>query len=346
MRGQRLNRQQKEKNVEFYTLYHYIEKEINIYYEYDKDVFRDKVIYCNCDNPYKSNFAKYFVLNFKKFGLKRLIATCYKKDSKGLKLVVNETNDIFESLDASLVGIVNRLVRNKNNELTTLNGNGDFRSDECVELLKQSDIIITNPPFSLLHEFFKLLFLYEKKFLIVGNLNAVTYTGVFSQIKQNKMWLGHSTRGGNMIFLVSDEYNLYSKNYFVDDNGNKYIKIDAIRWFTNLEHGKQPKPLRLKTMQYNLKHNKKIQKNPNAYKKYDNYDAIEVPYTDAIPSDYEGVMGVPISFLDKYNPDQFEILGSTRGIYQDPNKIYGRSPYINGKEVFNRIFIKHKNKQK
>jgi hypothetical protein len=346
MKNKNLNNARKAKCDEFYTLYEDIEKEVNVYYEHDINVFRNKTIYCNCDEPTKSNFIKYFIFNFNKFKLKTLIATCYSKNGNGKKLIINEVNEVPESLDTSLIDVINQILKNKKNELTTLNGNGDFRSPECIEILKQSDIIVTNPPYSLFRYFFKLLIEHNKKFLVLGNMNAITYKDVFYLIKNNIVWLGHSIRSGDREFLVPSEYPLNAAVYRVDKSGKKYIRVSRIRWFTNLQHGKQPKPLKLKSMNENLKHNKKIQNNNNSYKKYDNYDAIEVPYTDAIPNDYDGIMGLPVSFLDKYNSYQFEILGTSTFKEYYNGVMYGKPVFINGKELYKRIFIKHKNPQK
>lgn len=357
----------KPKNDEFYTQYPDIQKEIEAYLEYNPDVFRDKVVYCNCDDPYESNFFRYFVLNFNKLGLKRLITTSYKPSpiadtqlkllddkeleskSKGRpkvtakKFIINEVKDVDGDGEFNLKDIAQQLQMNKNNEWTPLEEDGDFRSKESVELLKQSDIVVTNPPFSLFREYIKQLIDYEKKFLIIGNLNAITYKEVFPLLRDNKVWLGNNYKinAGAMFFEIPEAIaNLEQvREVKTDETGKKvYItRVQGVRWFTNLEHGRRHQPLQLMTEADLIKF---VIKKP--FDKYDNYDAIEVPLVKNIPSDYEGVMGVPVSFLDHYNPDQFEILGSNRGIDQDPNRIYGRSSYINGKEVFKRIFIKHK----
>lgn len=251
---------------------------------YYKKQFKDKVIYCNCDNPYESNFFKYFVENFNDLGLKKLIATNYKNQYipvayKAEIVEVKNTDKVFE---------------NPKNKLTTLKGNGDFRSDECIELLKGADIVVTNPPFSLFREYVAQLMEYKKKFLIIGNINALTYKDIFPLIKENKIWIGYNSPNE---FRVPNCYSIRTKNYRVDEKGNRYISFACIRWFTNLEVSKRHENLTLY---------KKY--NPEEYPKYDNYDAINVDKTSDIPYDYEGAMGVPITFIDKYNPEQFEII--------------------------------------
>ena len=373
MANNNLTNAKKAKNDEFYTQYIDIQKEIEAYLDYNPNVFRGKIVYCNCDDPFESNFFRYFVLNFNKLGLKQLITTSYKPSpvantqlslfgddktlpkSKGRpkltanKFIINQVKDIDGDGEFNLKDIAKQLKANKNNEWTPLEGDGDFRSDECVELLKQADIVVTNPPFSLFREYVKQLFDYKKKFVIIGNMNAITYKEIFPLIKINKLWLGNKTSSQQMFLEAPKEYTkkvLASRPqgmWWRIINGKPLIGIHTALWFTNLDHGRRHQPLSLMTMEENLKYSKhKEIKGKKSYHKYDNYNAIEVPYTDAIPSDYDGVMGVPISFLDKYNPDQFEIIGSNRGVDQDSNKIYGRGSYLNGKEVYKRIFIKHK----
>ncbi|NIA10609.1 MAG: DNA methyltransferase, partial [Nitrospiraceae bacterium] len=315
---------------------------------------------------YESNFFRYFVLNFEKLGLNRLITTSYKPspiantqlslfgDDETLpppkgrpkvtanRFIINEVGDFNQDGKFNLEDIAEQLKANKNNEWTPLKGDGDFRSEECVELLKQSDIVVTNPPFSLFREYVKQLFDYNKKFLIIGNKNAVTYKEVFPLIKENKMWLGVTGWAGGLWFITMNKDDV---DKIID---GVMMKNTPSVWFTNLDHGRRHQLLSLMTMAENKKFNKKIQKNPNAYKKYDNYDAIEVPYTKAIPSDYDSVMGVPISFLDKYNPDQFKIIGMAEdngkgfsgGIWDGKNS----HCVVNGKNMFKRIFIKHRKK--
>jgi hypothetical protein len=352
MANKNLTAAKNAKNDEFYTQYQDIQKEIQAYLDFDPDVFRGKVVYCNCDDPFESNFFRYFVLKFKEIGLKRLITTSYKPspiantqlslfgDDETLapvkgrpkitanRFIINDVGDINSDGSFTLQDIAEQLKANKNNEWAPLEGDGDFRSPECIELLEQSDIVVTNPPFSLFRQYIKQLMDYEKKFCIIGNMNAITYKEIFPLIKENKLWLGPSISSGDRKFNVPDSYPLYAAGSGVDDDGRKFIRVKGVRWFTNLDHGRRHQPLPLMTMADNLRFNKKM-KSKEAYDKYDNYDAIEVPFTDAIPRDYHNIMGVPITFLDKHNPDQFEIieLGNSRENFT-PNK-----DYINPKKV-------------
>lgn len=339
MANHNLTNAKRAKNDEFYTQYSDIQKEIEAYLEYDPDTFRGKVVYSNCDDPFESNFFRYFALNFKRLGLKRLITTSYKPspiansqlglfgDDKTIakdkgrpkitanKLIINSVGDIDGDGAFTLQDIADQLKANKHNEWAPLEGDGDFRSPECVELLKQSDIVVTNPPFSLFREYVKQLVDYDKKFVIIGNMNAITYKEIFPLIKDNKMWLGATGNGSDMVFAVpngaeiaeSDRQKAARLGYVGD-----YTRLGNSCWFTSLDHGRRHQPLRLMTMADNLKFNKKM-KSKVDYDRYDNYDAIDVSFTDAIPSDYDGVMGVPISFLDRYSPEQFEIVGFTSG---------------------------------
>lgn len=321
------------KNDEFYTQYSDIQKEIEAYLEYDPDTFKDKVVYSNCDDPFESNFFRYFVLNFKRLGLKRLLTTSYKPspvantqlelfgDDKTLKpvkgrpkitankFVINDVGDMDGDGAFNLTDIAEQLRINKNNEWTPLDGDGDFRSEECIELLKQSDIVVTNPPFSLYREYLKQLFDYEKKFVIIASKNTITYKEVFTLIKADRLWAGTMSFSKDILFMAPKDMDLSSKPKtairVVD--GVTYLRSPSI-WVTNLDHGRRHQALTLMTMADNLKFNKKL-KGKTSYDNYENYDAIDVPFTNAIPSDYDGVMGVPISFLDKYSPEQFEIVG-------------------------------------
>jgi hypothetical protein len=325
-----LNKAKTNKADEFYTQYIDIEKEINSYLEYDKNVFRDKTILLPCDDPEWSNFTKYFAQNFENFGLKKLISTSYAPESKRFKDNYQptwfEVNDPqYDESKTSKNGKIFTLCREKKdnkridiNDLkwTYLKGDGDFNSEEIKNIRDEADIIITNPPFSLFRNFLKWIITADKKFLIIGNINAITYKEVFPQIKDNKIWLG--TGMGRWIsgFIVPESYELYGTEARVDNEGNRIISTNNCLWLTNLDHGKRHRPLSLMTMNDNIRYNKKIKN--KGYPKYDNYDAIEVSYTDAIPNDYDEIMGVPITFLDKYNPDQFEILGATqRGCHKD-----------------------------
>jgi hypothetical protein len=343
MANENLSNAKRAKSDEFYTQYGDIQKEIEAYLEYDSNVFRGKVVYCNCDDPFESNFFRYFVLNFNKLGLKQLVTTSYKPspvantqlelfgDDKTLAnakgrpkitanvFIINEVHDMDGDGEFNLKDVAKQLKANKSNEWTPLEGDGDFRSNECINLLKQSDIVVTNPPFSLFREYVRQLFDYNKKILIIGNMNAITYKEIFPLIKENKMWLGPSISSGDREFQVPDSYPITAAGWRIDDEGRKFLRIKGVRWFTNLDHGRRHQPLPLMTMKENLKFSKhKEIKGKKKYEKYDNYNVIEVPFTNAIPSDYNGVMGVPISFLDKYNPDQFEILGATqRGCHDE-----------------------------
>lgn len=392
MANKNLTNAKRVKNDEFYTQYGDIQKEMESYLEYNPDVFRGKVVYCNCDDPFESNFFRYFVLNFNKIGLKQLITTSYKPSpiaNKQLELfgddetltqskhlskitanrfIINDVRDIDGDGEFNLKDVALQLQANKHNEWAPLEGDGDFRSDECIELLKQSDIVVTNPPFSLFREYVKQLFDYNKSFVIIGSMNAITYKEIFPLVKNNKLWLGNGFHAGNAYFFTPNARNFASG---VFDETTGLVKFRNVCWFTNLDHGRRHQPLPLMTMSDNLKYSKhKEIKGRGEYCKYDNYDAIEVPFTDAIPSDYDGAMGVPISFLDKYSPEQFEILGTSdnglvddklkrtpgltkefvddyykaggTGAYKEGNPTAGY--YENGvaKMAYKRIFIKHK----
>ena len=349
MANKNLTNAKKAKNDEFYTLFSDIQKEVESYLEYDPDTFKGKVVYSNCDDPFESNFFRYFVLNFNKLGLKQLITTSYKPSpvantqlglfgddktltkSKGRpkvtanKFIINEVGDVDGDGSFTLKDIAKQLKANKNNEWTPLDGDGDFRSDECVELLKKSDIVVTNPPFSLFREYITQLFEHKKQFLIIGNLNAITYKEIFPMIKENKVWLGNNARvnGGAMFYEIPEAVaNLDQvREIKTDENGKKiYItRVQGVRWFTNLDHGRlhQPIPLMTKADVIKFSTNK-------AFEKYENYNAIEVSLVKNIPSDYHGIMGVPISFLDKYSPEQFEIVGmcENEDLYKQKTKVY------------------------
>ena len=310
------------KNDEFYTQYADIQAEINAYIEYDPDVFRGKTILLPCDDPEWSNFTKFFAQNFENFGLKKLISTSYAIESKRIKewepTLFETTNPNFDADKSKTNGKIFVLERDVNGsgkididdlEWQYLEGDGDFRSDEVRRLRDEADIIITNPPFSLFREFLAWIVEGGKKFSIIGNMNAITYKEVFPLIRGNRIWLGASIHSGDREFGIPDYYPVEAAGWRIDPQGKKFIRVKGVRWFTNLEHGRRHEPLQLMTQADNLKFNRK--KLPNGYVRYDNYDAIEIPYTDVIPSDYFGAMGVPISFLDKYCPEQFEILGAT-----------------------------------
>ena len=275
-----LHNAKKARNDEFYTMLTDIEKEMKYY----RSQFKGKVIYCNCDDARESNFFKYFANNFEFLGLKKLVTTGYKAEGKGVVLVYEGDKN------------GNRMV--DDNEIITreLEGNGDFRSEECIEFLKEADIVVTNPPFSLFREYVAQLMEYGKKFIVFGNMNAVTYKEIFPYIKDNKLWFGASIHSGDRKFYVPDNYPLEAAGCGIDEDGKRYIKVKGVRWFTNMYH-EEIKPLDLYARYSN-----------ESYPKYDNYDAIEVSKTAEIPMDYDGVMGVPITFLDKYCPEQFEIV--------------------------------------
>ena len=320
-KNRNLNKAKNAKFDEFYTQYFDIEQEVNAYLDFDKDTFRGKTILLPCDDPEWSNFTKYFAQSFERLGLKKLISTSYAPESKNVKFdyepTLFETSaPQFDNDKTKTNGKIFTLTRDKNQngridiydlEWEYLEGDGDFRSEEIKKLRDEADMIITNPPFSLFREFLAWIVEAEKQFLIIGSMNAITYKEVFPLIKDNKMWLGNGFKAGNAYF-----YNPFIKEYAegVYDPETGLVKFRNVVWFTNLDHGRRHHPLRLMTMEQNIKFSKHKEIRGIGYQKYDNYDAIEVPYTIAIPSDYEGVMGVPVSFLDKYCPEQFEIIGN------------------------------------
>ncbi len=343
MANQNLGDAKRAKNDEFYTQFHDIEKEMNAYLDFDENVFRDKTVLLPCDDPEWSNFTKYFAQSFERLGLKKLISTSYAPNSKPANL--NQQPTLFEiespqfDEDKSVQnGKIFTLTRDLNGdnridvddlEWTYLNGTGDFRSEEIKELRDEADIIITNPPFSLFRDFLAWIVEANKKFAIIGNMNAITYKEAFPLIMNNKMWLGQTISSGDREFRVPDSYPLQSAGWRIGDQGEKYIRVKGVRWFTNLEHGRRHEPLALMTEADNIKFSKHKEIRGIGYRKYDNYDAIEIPFTDAIPSDFSGVMGVPITFLDKYDPNQFEIVGTMA--QSDPNYPY-RTKWYSGKE--------------
>lgn len=310
------------KNDEFYTQYEDIEREMNAYLEYDENVFRGKTVLLPCDDPEWSNFTKYFAQNFERFGLKKLISTSYAAESKKIKTwepTLFETDSPWYDADKSktngkifiLDGDTNGSGRIDIEDIKWeyLSGDGDFRSREVCKLRDEADIIITNPPFSLFREFLSWIIEANKQFSIIGNVNALTYKETFPLIEGNAVWLGPSISSGDRKFYVPDQYELNASGCGIDENGKRFIRVKGVRWFTNIEHGRRHQPLQLMTMADNIKYSKHKEILLNGYLKYDNYDAIDVPFSDAIPSDYEGMMGVPITYMDKYCPEQFEILG-------------------------------------
>jgi hypothetical protein len=335
-----LDNAKKNKADEFYTQLPDIEAEMRHY----KDQFRGKVIFCNCDDPFESNFFKYFAMNFNFLGLKKLISTCYTEspvvskqlslfDVKNLdvksgddkhpyKIEITEVKD--ENADGAVdLADVEYLLKNRKNTLTLLNGDGDFRSSECIEMLKEADIVATNPPFSLFRLYVAQLIEYKKKFIIIGSKNAITYTDIFKLIKENKIWIGNGFPNGNAFFRIPVEYSReWANGVYNPETG--LVKFRNVGWFTNLDFKKRHENLNL-YKQYA----------PEEYPYYDNYDAIEVSKTADIPYDWEGVMGVPITFLDKFNPEQFEILGWTRGT--DEFESTPTKRYINAKQIKNGV---------
>ena len=309
---------------EFYTQWVDIEREMNAYLEYDPDAFRDKTVLLPCDDPEWSNFTKFFALHFADYGLAKLISTSYAPESnyksEFYAPTLFETESPLYDPDMSrLKGRVFTLLREDVSgdgviniddlQWDYLEGDGDFRSKEVTALRDEADVIVTNGPFSLFRELVAWLVASNKKFSIIGNVNAITYKEVFPLISLNRVWLGPSITSGDREFRVPDSYPLNAAGTRVQD-GQRFIRVKGVRWFTNIEHGRRHQPLELMTMSDNIKFSKHKDVRGTEYERYENFDAIEVPYVDAIPSDYDGVMGVPITFLDKYNPDQFEILGN------------------------------------
>lgn len=328
-----LHEAKNSKKDDFYTQLTDIEKELKHY----KKHFKNKVVYCNCDDPRVSKFFHYFSYNFESLGLKKLITTCYKNQSRDLFSQNKKDKAIYLEYSGD---------KNKNNVpdieeigVKNLKGDGDFRSEECIELLKQSDIVVTNPPFSLFREYVSQLFEYKKKFLIIGSINAISYKEIFKLMKENKLWLGASISSGDREFGVPRDYPLKAAGYRVDDSGNKYIRVKGVRWFTNLSLSKRNEELIL-FKKYD----------PKINLKYDNYDAINVDKTKEIPMDYNEVMGVPLTFMDKYNPNQFDIMGITSGRdefesiptkrYKNPIQINQNGTQTNGSKANTRATIK------
>lgn len=345
MANESLSAAKAAKNDEFYTQYYDIEREINAYLEFDPDVFRGKTVLLPCDDPEWSNFTLYFAQHFQTLGLKKLISTSYAPESKKYKTPYQPS--LFEQ-DAPQFDPNKTSVRGKifvldhdidgdgridfhDLEWRYLDGDGDFRSDEVTRLRDEADIVVTNPPFSLFREFLAWIVEADKKFVIIGNMNALTYREVFPLIKDNKIWLGNGFHNGNAYFRPVGEREYASG---VKDDSTGLVKFRNCCWFTNLDHGRRHQPLSLMTMEENIMYSKHKDIRGKGYAHYDNYDAIEVPYTDAIPSDYDGAMGVPITFLDKYCPDQFEILGITKTWFGGANKVYPEQIQVNssGKE--------------
>lgn len=369
MANQNLSNAKNAKNDEFYTQYADIQKEMNAYLDYNPDVFRGKTILLPCDDPEWSNFTKFFAQNFERFGLKKLISTSYAPNSKkykyGYQPSLFETQDPqFDLNKTQTHGKIFILEKDKSGdgkidvedlEWKYLEGDGDFRSHEVTELRDEADFIITNPPFSLFREFLAWIIDARKQFAVIGNMNAITYKETFPLIKNNELWLGASNFNQGMYFRVPKDF-VYANTYKFEreQNGIKVNRVPGVCWFTNIEHGRRHQSLPLMTMADNIKFSKHKEIKGKEYQRYDNYNAIEVPFTDSIPSDYEGIMGVPISFLDKYCPEQFEIIwqasGNTRA--SAPDNILKRLLYsvhkddrggctiVKGKRTYGRILIK------
>ncbi|MHB1459147.1 MAG: adenine-specific methyltransferase EcoRI family protein [Armatimonadota bacterium] len=337
-----LHMSRSDKTDEFYTQLSLVESELKHY----KRHFKDKVVLCNCDDPFESNFFKYFAMNFNSLGLKKLIATCYKMspitytqlnlfgsetvvgkgDSKGKPYRIEITEVADENDDGRVdLSDVEYLLRNRKNALTLFDGDGDFRSAECVELLNQADIVVTNPPFSLFREYVAQLMDYQKSFLIIGNQNAITYREILPLIRDNKVWLGYSS--GHFWFMVPETYEEKATDFKIDQNGQKWRRMGNICWFTNLDIEKRHEDMTLFRTY-----------SSDAYPKYDNYDAIEVSKTADIPYDYYGTMGVPITFMQYYSPNQFTILGL------DDHRVewVGHGPKLHGRTLYRRVIIQRK----
>lgn len=353
-------RAKQRKNDEFYTQLPDIEKELRHY----RDDFRDKVVFCNCDDPYESNFFKYFAANFNFLGLKKLITTSYNGspvagdqlpllDIEGLKPhgkqpFVVEINEVPDTNNDGAIDLddVEYLLRNDANSTTPLHGNGDFRSDESIDYLKQADIVVTNPPFSLFREYVAQLVEYSKRFLIIGNTNALTYRDIFKLIQEDRFRTGFTNFNVGMFFVVPDDTEKFHR---FDGSGNKLVRVSTSCWFTNLEVSKHKQDISLYRTY-----------TPDQYPTYANYDAIEVSRVAETPTDYPGEMGVPITFLDKYNPDQFEIIGSSRTLGRPMSEIAQKGTYMQGgprfylekphekfayTRLYDRLVIKHRKEQ-
>lgn len=368
MANEGLSKAKVGKNDEFFTQYEDIQREINAYLEFNPNTFRGKTVLLPCDDPEYSNFTRYFAQNFEMLGLKKLISTSYAYESKNIQtqyqLSFFETESPqFDPAKTKHHGKIFTLTRDSNQsghididdlEWRYLEGDGDFRSDEVRALRDEADIIVTNPPFSLFREFVAWMVEANKQFIIIGNQNAITYKEIFPLIKENRMWLGLGFKGGATHFI-----NKYYTDYATSNNHIEgMIRVSGVVWFTNIDHGRRHQPLSLMTMADNIKFSKHKEIREQGYLRYDNYDAIEVPFTDAIPSDYAGVMGVPISFLPKYCPEQFEVIWQASGnayanapkevldmLKFDPTIKYGGglgAAVINGKAVYSRILIRKK----
>ncbi len=318
-----LQKAKKSKSDEFYTQLSDIERELKYY----KNHFKNKVVYCNCDDPNVSNFFKYFVSNFEQLGLKKLIAACYRKQEVDLFSNKKIEHGFYAEYEGEKVK--SDISHKDEMDIIYFKGDGDFRSKESIELLKQSDIVVTNPRFSLFRQYVAQLIQYDKKFLIIGNINAITYKEIFKLIKDNKAWLGVNLGRGISGFIVPEHYELYGTEARIDSSGNRVVSPNNCLWLTNLETPIRNKDIVLSKTYYG---------NENEYPRYDNYDGINVNKTKDIPKDYEGYIGVPITFLHKFNPEQFEIIKFRKGNDEKDLAINGKCPYF-------RILIKNKRLQ-
>ncbi len=334
------------KNDEFYTQYSDIEKEINAYVEFNPDVFSGKTILLPCDDPEWSNFTRYFALNFKRFGLRKLISTSYANGLANKQPTVFELKSpLYDETKHDTHGKLFTLTHDSDDVQFAgyLEGNGDFRSEEVRILRDESDFIITNPPFSLFREFLAWIVEADKKFIIMGNKNAITYKEVFPLLKSNAIWTGYTSLNGGRWMILPKGIDITSDKAKDDGHGNRILNVAGVCWFANVDHGRRHEPLVLDTLEHNVLNNPRL---TNGYQRYDNYDAIEVPMVDAIPRDYEGVMGVPITFFNKFNPDQFEIIGATEsegkgfsnGLWHESSGV--AQPLINGQRRYKRVFIR------
>lgn len=308
-RNKDFNQAKQAKKDEFYTSLQDIEVELEHYTHH----FDGKVVYCNCDDPRESNFFRYFYSNFKRLGLKRLITTCYRSTDSELFTQDNLSKAVYIDYCGDFLG---ENLDSKDIQVKELEGDGDFRSFECEKLLEQADIVVTNPPFSLFKEYVAQLVQFDKKFIIIGNMNAVTYSNVFPLMQHNLMWYGPSIRSGDREFRVPDNYPITAAGSRVDELGNKFVRVKGVRWFTNLDY-----PERYQDLELREKYS------PDKNPVYANYDAIDVGKTKDIPSDYDGAMGVPITFLDKFNPEQFEILGSSKTLSKPMSEVAEKGTY-------------------
>lgn len=324
-----LNTAKRNKKDEFYTQIVDIERELRHY----RDHFKGKVVYCNCDDPYVSAFFEYFTKNFEFLGLRKLITTCYK--SQRMDLFSQNDSEVAIKLEYT-GGAPNSLPTPDDIGITQLKGDGDFSSPECIEILKEADIVVTNPPFSLFSEYVVQLAKFDKKFVIIGHQNAITYRGIFPLVKDNRVWLGFGFKR-NMAHFIAPHYEDTASDA---DHQEGMIRVSGVVWYTNLDHNKRHEEVVLVQRYHG---------NEAAYPRYDNYDAIEISRTQNIPMDYQGAMGVPITFLTKYNPEQFEIIGATEsegrgfsfGLWDALSSVPQAT--IGGKKVYKRLFIRNIN---